>query len=205
VRTTASPSTAPRMSSNVWMRVIGWSGSMLRTCRAHGRHERQRITFRRRDDHGHEPPLPKRQLRMRDARPLRCGQAAVLDVSDYADEVRSGSFALLGTHMQRPIGCAPQEFTPRQVPAGCTHKSSSRDGFQLVSETSNWLSLPEDTLMPASWNHVAGWLKQIEALQQASGHAGRTRKPYGSRMEVQVVSISASGVRTVPRPASVGP
>jgi hypothetical protein len=24
------------------------------------------------------------------------------------------------------------------------------------------------SLMPASWNHVAGWLKEIEALQQAA-------------------------------------
>jgi hypothetical protein len=23
-------------------------------------------------------------------------------------------------------------------------------------------------LIPASWNHVAGWLKEIEALQQAA-------------------------------------
>ena len=52
------------------------------------------------------------------------------------------------------------------------------------------------SLMPASWNQIASWLKQIDNLRQAARVlAGQSPKPYSSGMEVHVTPETAKKLK----------
>jgi hypothetical protein len=56
---------------------------------------------------------------------------------------------------------------PRKIPTD--RKTKGKPGPTPDCDNRSWRAMAgERTLMPASWNHIARWLEQIDALQEAA-------------------------------------